>query len=71
MITRTYYAIGHADEADETFELSLIDQGFETYEEAEQYLKEIFLKKNKYMHWKRKDFDIAKITIVIERETDS
>jgi hypothetical protein len=70
MITRTYYAIGHTDEADETFELSFIEQGFKTYEEAEQYLKE-FIKKNKYMEWRRKDFDIAKVIIVIERETDN
>lgn len=70
MITRTYYAIGHADEVDETFELSFVEQGFETYEEAEQYLKD-FIKKNKYMGWRRKDFDIAKIITVIERETDN
>lgn len=58
-IITTYYAIGYRDEEDETFEASFWDTTYDTREEAEEELKS-----EEYPE----DFEIAKVTQVIERE---
>lgn len=68
-IIETYYQIGRSDETNETFSDSLIKERFGTKEDAELYLKYFILEDwGRVSGYERKDFEIAKITRIIERE---
>lgn len=66
MITTTYYVVGIADEGDEYFEETWVDEKFNTVAEAELYIKHL-LESFVMEGWTREDYDIAKVSVTIER----
>ena len=68
MIKIVYYTIGIADESDEYY-YDTINGGdnFDTREEAEQEIKERLNDWGYAEGWSRSDYDIAKVTMIIER----
>lgn len=68
MFKITYYVIGVADESDEYYLDSIGDDRFDTKEEAEQELTKRLENWGYAEGWERSDYDIAKITTLIERD---
>ena len=69
MFKFTYYVIGIADESDEYYlETISDDDKFYTKEEAEQELTKRLEDWGYTEGWERSDYDIAKITTLIERD---
>lgn len=68
MFKKVYYVIGSSDECDEFFEESLVvDDPFTSLEEAEKEIQRILDYWGDEEGYTREDYDIAKITVTIER----
>lgn len=68
MIKMIYYTIGIADESDECYYDTINgNDNFDTREQAEQEIKERLNAWGYAEGWSRSDYDIAKVTIIIER----
>lgn len=65
MISKTYYAIGYKDEADSTFELSLMDVRFDSKTQAKQYLKKMAKRE---FDFTISDWEIVKVQTTIFRK---
>lgn len=65
MIKKTYYAIGYKDEADSTFELSLLDEHFSSKAQAKQYLRK---RAKTEFDFTISDWEIVKIQTIIFRK---
>lgn len=72
MIHETFYRIGVADEGDEYYiealESSIDRTKYATKEQAEQAIQNRLNSWGYDEGWTRADYDIAKITVTIERE---
>jgi len=68
MFKFTYYVIGFADESDEYYLATIGDDKFYTKEEAEQELTKRLEDWGYAEGWKRSDYDIVKITTLVERD---
>ena len=66
-ITRSYYAIGCADESNTYYEETLWDEHCRSREEAEKKIKKALRDWGEAEGNTRKDYDISKITVIIER----
>jgi len=68
MFKITYYVIGIADESDEYYLDTIGDDRFDTKEEAEQEITKRLEEWGYEEGWKRSDYDITKITTLVERD---
>ena len=67
MFKITYYVIGIADESDRYYLDTIGDDKFDTKEEAEQEITKRLEEWGYAEGWKRSDYDITKITTMVER----
>lgn len=68
MFTDVYYVIGNADESDEYYLDTIGDDQYHSRERAEQEILNLLNDWGYAEGYTRADYDIAKITIIVERE---